>query len=145
LLAGAIRDQAREALFDLITRDQCGTWVLTAGHHVADDILKLEQKFCQHKVLVDQVYLPGIRAPSGRPSWLHISWIRLIVCRSLRKCMLVRGRPRKCMLVLAKGILERTFVSIVQDASNVAAGVGNTDAMIVRPSTALELLGHVKE
>jgi len=49
------------------------------------------------------------------------------------------------MLVLAKIMLDRTFVSVVQDGDDVVAGVGNTDVRIVKPSTALGLLGHVED
>jgi len=49
------------------------------------------------------------------------------------------------MLVLVKIMLERTFDSVVQDGGNVVAGVGSTDVRIVKPSTALGLLGHVED
>jgi len=49
------------------------------------------------------------------------------------------------MLVLAEVMLERKFISAVQDVGNVTAGVGNTDVMLPGPSTIVGLLGHVKD
>ena len=135
MLAGLIRDQTREALLDFKTLGWCGTWVFTAGHHVADDILKLAQKRHRHEVLVDQVNLPGIWTLSGRPSWLHVCWVRLIVRRTPRKFMIVRRSQRKCMLVLALVMLDWTFVSAMQNDGNVMEAVGDTDAMLDGPST----------
>ena len=37
---------------------------------ITDNTLKLEQKRRRHKVLVDQVNLPDVWPPTGRPAWV---------------------------------------------------------------------------
>jgi len=49
--------------------------------------------------------------------------------------MLVRRSQRKCMLALALVILDRTFVSAMENGGNVVEAVGDTDAMLNGPGT----------
>ena len=67
------------------------------------------------------------------------------MCSSPRKSMLVRRSQRRCMLVLAQVMLNRTFVSAMQDVGDVVEAVGNTDAMLDGPSTAVGQLGLDKD
>jgi hypothetical protein len=129
-----MRDQTREALLDFKTMGWCGTCLYPAGHKIADSTLKLEQKRGRLEVLVDQVNLPGVWPLTGPPAWRHISWIGHIVRRMLMKSTSWHRSPRKCILFLTPGKLDRAFVSALQSVGDVVKAVGDTDTMLDGPS-----------
>ena len=82
-----MRDQTRKALLDFPTLGCFGTCVDPEGHLITDNTLKLDQKRRRHEVLVDQVNLPDVWPPTGRPAWRHVSWSRPIVRGRLKKSL----------------------------------------------------------